>query len=130
MGALYVFFSSTMMIFNKAALRVFPFPMQLTAFQYLKILARQRCVHSRNFFKHARSSRGQRRDCHCFQVDGSSPDQYWRLDLAGQRVTGATVMGFSAGSCCRGSWVHDIRGKWCHSRLGRMGDHLCHGARL
>lgn len=34
MGGLYVFFSSTMMIFNKAALRVFPFPMQLTAIQY------------------------------------------------------------------------------------------------
>ena len=34
MGLLYAFFSSTMMIFNKGALGVFPFPLQLTSLQY------------------------------------------------------------------------------------------------
>lgn len=34
MGMLYAFFSSTMMIFNKGALGVFPFPLQLTSMQY------------------------------------------------------------------------------------------------
>jgi drug/metabolite transporter (DMT)-like permease len=43
MGCLYMLFSSTMMICNKAALKVFPFPLQLTAFQYL-ISAAAVCV--------------------------------------------------------------------------------------
>ena len=33
-GLMYAFFSSTMMIFNKGALGVFPFPLQLTSLQY------------------------------------------------------------------------------------------------
>lgn len=35
LGLMYMSFSSTMMVFNKAALRVFPYPMQLTSMQYL-----------------------------------------------------------------------------------------------